>query len=38
MMLVEDEDAIVRPLSSALSREGFRVERFAAAGIAGTGA
>jgi DNA-binding response OmpR family regulator len=31
LMLVEDEDAIVRPLTSALSREGFRIERFATA-------
>ena len=27
-MLVEDEDAIVRPLLSALAREGFEAERF----------
>lgn len=27
-MLVEDEDAIVRPLAAALEREGFSVERF----------
>ena len=31
LMLVEDEDAIVRPLSAALGREGFRVERYVTA-------
>jgi DNA-binding response OmpR family regulator len=31
LLLVEDEDAIVRPLTAALSREGFRVEWFRAA-------
>jgi DNA-binding response OmpR family regulator len=31
LMLVEDEDAIVRPLTGALEREGFRVERFVTA-------
>ena len=31
VMLVEDEDAIVRPLTAALGREGFRLERFATA-------
>ena len=28
IVLVEDEDAIVRPLVSALEREGFDVHRF----------
>ena len=28
LVLVEDEDAIVRPLVSALDREGFEVRRF----------
>jgi DNA-binding response OmpR family regulator len=31
LMLVEDDDAIVRPLSAMLEREGFHVQRFAAA-------
>jgi DNA-binding response OmpR family regulator len=31
LILVEDEDAIVRPLTAALERDGFRVERFATA-------
>jgi DNA-binding response OmpR family regulator len=31
LVLVEDEDAIVRPLASALGREGFVVERFVTA-------
>jgi DNA-binding response OmpR family regulator len=31
LVLVEDEDAIVRPLVSALEREGFEVRRFARA-------
>jgi two-component system response regulator RegX3 len=31
LLLVEDEDAIVRPLCSALEREGFDVRRFARA-------
>ncbi len=31
LFLVEDEDAIVRPLTAALERDGFEVDRFASA-------
>jgi DNA-binding response OmpR family regulator len=31
LMLVEDEDAIVRPLLAALGRQGFSVDRFRSA-------